>query len=298
MKAIIKNIQDAAKKLNAKIGPRITPKHKKILMIAGAAILVFLLYTEIKHIAASRYIKVSGNMECDDVRLSFRVEGKINKLMFDEGDIVKSGDTVALLETDELTKIRDEAAGSLQRTIFEHRLARIDYERAQNLYKAGSISTAKRDSAQTKSDGLRAQIKELKSALDLAQTRLGFTNLQSPINCYILTKSALAGEVVQVGATVFTVADLQDIWVTAYLEERDLARVKLGQKAFVKTDTYPDKKYEGRVSFIAPEAEFTPKQIQTNEERVKLVYRIKVRADNSSLELKPGMPADAYIERR
>lgn len=296
MKAV-KNIQDMAKKLNEKIGPKITPKHKRIIMIAGAVMLVFLVYMEIKNIAASRYIKVSGNMECDDVRLSFRVEGKIQKLMFDEGDVVKAGDTVALLETDELTKIRDEAAGALQRTIFEHRLARIDYERAQNLYKAGSISTQKRDSAQTKSDGLRAQVKELRSSLDLANTRLGFANLQSPINCYILTKSSLAGEVVQVGATVFTVADLQDIWVTAYLEEKDLARVKLGQKAFVMTDTYPDKKYKGWVSFIAPEAEFTPKQIQTNEERVKLVYRIKVRADNSSLELKPGMPADAYIER-
>ncbi|HPM42779.1 MAG TPA: efflux RND transporter periplasmic adaptor subunit, partial [Candidatus Omnitrophota bacterium] len=276
---------------------KITPKHKKILMVAGGVILLALIFMEVKRIEASRYIKVSGNMECDDIRLSFRVEGKIQKLNFDEGDVVKSGDTVALLETDELTKIRDEAAGALQRTIFEHRLARIDYERAENLYKAGSISTQKRDSAQTKSDGLRAQIKELKSALDLANTRLGFANLQSPINCYILTKSALAGEVVQVGATVFTVADLQNIWVTAYLEEKDLARVKLGQKAFVKTDTYPDKEYKGWVSFIAPEAEFTPKQIQTNEERVKLVYRVKVKTDNSSLELKPGMPADAYIER-
>lgn len=297
MKEIIKNIKDAAKNLHDKIAPKITPKHKKILMVAGAALIVMLIYMEVRHIVQSRYIKVSGNMECDDVRLSFRVEGKIGKLLFDEGDVVKAGDTVALLETDELTKIRDEAAGALQRTIYEHRLARIDYERAENLYKAGSISTQKRDSAQTRLDALRAQIKELKSSLDLADTRLGFTNLRSPINCYILTKSSLAGEVVQVGATVFTVADLQDIWVTAYLEERDLARVKLGQKAFVKTDTYPDKEYKGWVSFIAPQAEFTPKQIQTNEERVKLVYRIKVRADNSSLELKPGMPADAYIER-
>lgn len=297
MKAI-KNIQEAVKKLSEKIEPKITPKHKKIMMVAGAVIIVMLIYMEVKNIETSRYIKVSGNMECDDVRLSFRVEGKIAKLLFDEGEVVKANESVALLETDELTKIRDEASGALQRTIFEHRLARIDYERAENLYKAGSISTQKRDAAQTKSDALRAQIKELQSSLRLAQTRLGFANLQSPINCYILTKSALAGEVVQVGATVFTVADLQDIWVTAYLNEKDLARVKLGQKAFVKTDTYPDKKYEGYVSFIAPEAEFTPKQIQTTEERVKLVYRIKIKTDNSSLELKPGMPADGYIDRK
>jgi HlyD family secretion protein len=83
--------------------------------------------------------------------------------------------------------------------------------------------------------------------------------------------------------------------VTGYINETDLARVKLNQEADVETDTYRGKKYKGRVSFISSEAEFTPKTIQTTEERVKLVYRIKVKVDNSSLELKPGMPADAYI---
>ena len=97
------------------------------------------------------------------------------------------------------------------------------------------------------------------------------------------------------GVPVFTVIDLNNIWVTAYINETDLGRVKLNQEAYVTTDTYPGKKYKGRVSFISSEAEFTPKLIQTTEERVKLVYRIKVRVDNSTLELKPGMPVDAYI---
>jgi len=108
-------------------------------------------------------------------------------------------------------------------------------------------------------------------------------------------KSALAGEVVQTGAPVFTSIDLNNIWVTAYVNEIDLGRVKLNAKASVETDSYRGKRYPAWVSFISQEAEFTPKYIQTTEERVKLVYRIKVRADNSSLELKPGMPADAYI---
>jgi HlyD family secretion protein len=100
---------------------------------------------------------------------------------------------------------------------------------------------------------------------------------------------------VQAGFTVFTVADLKNIWLTAYINETDLGRVKLNQQAEIKTDTYPGKAYRGRVSFISQEAEFTPKQIQTNEERVKLVYRIKIMVDNSNQELKPGMPADGYI---
>jgi len=83
--------------------------------------------------------------------------------------------------------------------------------------------------------------------------------------------------------------------VTAYINETDLGKVKLDQEAYVMTDTYRGKKYKGRVSFVSSQAEFTPKFIQTTTERVKLVYRIKVRVDNSSLEMKPGMPADAYI---
>jgi HlyD family secretion protein len=105
----------------------------------------------------------------------------------------------------------------------------------------------------------------------------------------------LAGEVVKSGTPVFSAIDLNNIWVTAYINEKDLGRLKLGEEATVVTDTYPGKKYKGRISFISSQAEFTPKFIQTQEERVKLVYRIKVQVDNSTLELKPGMPADAYI---
>jgi len=103
------------------------------------------------------------------------------------------------------------------------------------------------------------------------------------------------GEVLQAGSPVFTVVDLNDIWLTAYINETDLGRVKLNQPVDVKTDTYSDRTYRGRISFISQEAEFTPKQIQTREERIKLVYRIKVNLANPNLELKPGMPADGYI---
>ena len=87
-----------------------------------------------------------------------------------------------------------------------------------------------------------------------------------------------------------------NVWLRAYIPETELGRVKVGQKAKVTTDTYPGKIYEGRVSFIAQEAEFTPKNVQTEKERVKLVYRIKIDITNPDMELKPGMPADAVIE--
>jgi HlyD family secretion protein len=91
------------------------------------------------------------------------------------------------------------------------------------------------------------------------------------------------------------VGELNRIYLRAYINETDLGRVKLGQPVKITTDTYPGKTYEGRISFIAPQAEFTPKNIQTQKERVKLVYRIKVEVPNPAMELKPGMPADGEI---
>jgi len=240
-------------------------------------------------------IKVSGNIEGDDVRLSFRVQGQITELLTDEGQVVKIGDPVARLNTDELTRIRDNAQGALKAAEHQYVLDKLDYERAENLFKAGAIPMQQRDAAKTLAAADEANVEALRASFELAKTRLGFTELLSPLNGFVLVKSSLSGEVVQIGAPVFTVVDLNNLWVTAYINETDLGRVKLGQEAYVVTDTYPGKKYKGRVSFISSEAEFTPKTIQTTQERVKLVYRIKVRVDNSSLELKPSMPADAYI---
>lgn len=97
------------------------------------------------------------------------------------------------------------------------------------------------------------------------------------------------------GTPVVTVGDLENVWVRAYINETDLGRVKVGQRVRVTTDTYPDKVYEGHISFISSQAEFTPKNVQTAKERVKLVYRIKVDIENLNMELKSGMPADAEL---
>lgn len=273
---------------------------KKVKLIVGAALLAviavsvgFFIFKQAT--TNHKMIKVSGNIEGDEVRISFRVQGQIEELLTDEGMVVSMGDTVARLKTDELYKIKKEQEAALKTALYQYTLNKADYERAEALYRAGSYSAQKRDLAKTRSDASRSDVEHLRASLELANTRLGFANLQSPLNGFILVKSAMPGEVTQIGSPVFTAIDLNNIWVTAYLAETDLAKVKLNQRADVKTDSYPNRVYKGWVSFISSEAEFTPKYIQTNEERVKYVYRIKVRVDNSSLDLKPGMPADAYI---
>lgn len=144
-------------------------------------------------------------------------------------------------------------------------------------------------------DAARARLSQAREALALARTRLGYATLASPITGIVLSRSVEPGEQVAAGTPIVTVGRMEDTWLRAYIAETDLGRVKVGQKAWVGTDTYPDKRYEGTVTFISPEAEFTPRNVQTEQERVKLVYRIKITVPNPAMELKPGMPADAEI---
>ena len=130
----------------------------------------------------------------------------------------------------------------------------------------------------------------------ITEAQLSDTTIIAPIDGVVLVKSSEVGEVVAAGTTVVSLGDLEHPWLRAYVSERDLGRVKLGEKVNLSTDSYPGKVYEGKVSFIASDAEFTPKQIQTKEERAKLVYRIKVEVENAQHELKNNMPVDAELK--
>ena len=199
--------------------------------------------------------------------------------------------------------------------------ARADFKRLKKLYEQDNVSgqdydaaksavevtTAKLGEAQEqlrlvqkgprieKVERARAQLQQAKEALALAETRLGYATLTSPLTGVVLSHNIEPGEFVAPGTPIVTVGDLAHVWLRAYVDETDLGRVKVGQVVKVTADTYPDKVYEGRVSFIASQAEFTPKSVQTKKERVKLVYRTKITVDNPHMELKAGMPADARI---
>ncbi len=231
-------------------------------------------------------------------------------------------------------------------------LNRLDWERAQKLYKDEDISTSQYDMARTKYQSAqavlrqteqrfnlvkegprkeeisiaRAQVDQARASLKLAeanrvdlkrkeqelgarraeidrskaqlamtQSQISDTEVYSPVDGVVLVKSAEIGEIVAAGATVVTIGDVEHPWLRAYINERDLDRVKIGGKVRLKTDSRSGKEYQGLITFIASEAEFTPKQIQTQEERVKLVYRIKVEVGNPQRELKSNMPVDGEI---
>lgn len=141
----------------------------------------------------------------------------------------------------------------------------------------------------------RAKLEGAQAAATLAETRLSYTRLLSPLAGVVLAKHAEPGEMLAAGAPVVTIGKLDEVWVRAYIPETSLGSVKIGQQVHISSDTWPGKTYQGTISFISPEAEFTPKNIQTQQERVKLVYRIKVSIPNPNRELKPGMPVDVSL---
>ena len=192
----------------------------------------------------------------------------------------------------------------------KHREAVEQLKLAKQGYRKEQIEEARSAAAQAKAqydlvkagprqediDQGKARAKQAKAALDLAETQLSYATVAAPLTGVVLSKNIEPGEYVAPGTAVVTVGDLVNVWLRAYIEESDLGRVKVGQPASITTDAFPNKKYEGVVSFIAADAEFTPKNVQTQKERVKLVYRIKIDIKNPNRELKPGMPADAVID--
>ena len=142
---------------------------------------------------------------------------------------------------------------------------------------------------------VEAQLSQARALLAQAEDDLAETILRAPLSGVVTVKDVEAGEFVQAGTPVLTLVELDQVWVKAFVPEDRLGRIRFGQEAAVTTDSFPGKTYAGRISFISPEAEFTPKNIQTREERVKLVYRIKVTLENPNQELKPGMPADVHL---
>jgi len=140
-----------------------------------------------------------------------------------------------------------------------------------------------------------ANVQSAEALLGAAQITLGYTELRAPFNGVVLVRQAELGESVVPGTPVVTMADLDHVWLRAYVNEPDIGKIRYGQGVTVTTDSYPGKVYRGRISFISSQAEFTPKSVETHAERITLVYRVRIDLENPTHELVPGMPADARI---
>ena len=254
-------------------------------------------------------IKLSGTIEARDADLSFQVGGRIATMPVDEGSAVKAGDVVATLDDSDykLGLKRAQAEYAAARASVLQAQARLKFttselNRLSPLADKQLISPQQLEQAQTNNEtakadlkGAHAQVKVTAAALNTAQHQLDYIKLNAPNDGMISSRLAEVGEVVPAGKPVFSLAETTHPWVRAYINETDLSRVRIGQEAEVRVDGLPDKVFKGRLSFISPKAEFTPKTVETQALRVDLVYRVRVAVDNPEGILKIGMPADIKL---
>jgi HlyD family secretion protein len=257
--------------------------------------------------------QVLARLDAADFRQQVAVDQAALRVRESELALALAGTRRQEIEAAEQT-LRDAEADLTQK--------KLDFDRAQQLHQKDALSSQDRDRAQTNltraqavaerarqtldelREGTRkeqiavaqANVRQARERLGLARVNLDYTELRAPRAGVVVVRPAELGEVVAPGTPVVTLADLDNVWLRGYVPETDLGRIRWGQPARLRTDTYPGKDYHGRISFIADKAEFTPKSIQTYKERVTLVYRIKIDVQNPNHELKPGMPADAYID--
>ncbi|MCM2284821.1 MAG: efflux RND transporter periplasmic adaptor subunit [Desulfobacula sp.] len=175
------------------------------------------------------------------------------------------------------------------------RIEQIEKAKAALAQAEAEYALTKAGPRQEKIDQAKAMVDEAEEKLNQAKQQLSYAELFAPMDGVILSRSAEPGEFLNPSTPVLILGDLAHPWLRAYVNETDLGRIKLKDKVKVFTDSFPGKPYEGTLSFISSQAEFTPKSVQTFEERVKLMFRIKIELANPDHELKPGMPADAVI---
>ncbi len=221
--------------------------------------------------------------------------------LFKDDDISKQQYDQYRTKLDSTTALLRESNERLALVVEGPRQEDIDAARADVVRAQAALESAKANQLELKrreQDVLahRADIARARAQVAITDSQIDDTVVRSPIDGVVLVKSAEVGEVLAAGTTVVTIGDINHPWLRAYISESDLGRVKYGQPAELRSDSFPGKTYPGRISFIASEAEFTPKQIQTFEERVKLVYRIKIDVDNRGHDLKLNMPVDADIK--
>jgi HlyD family secretion protein len=253
------------------------------LIIFAVTIAALTLYFEVfRHIEFdSSVISGSGTIEVTEIEISSKISGRVVDLPKPEGSEVRHGDLVAKLEYDELSAQRLSARANLVN-------AEKNYNRMRDLFNSGSV--AKRDF-----DNAEAAYRIAKAGYDQVSAVIQNAVLYSPIDGIVLDTNIEIGETAFPGTPIVTLADLTKTWMYIYVEETKLGLIKIGQRVKVYIDTYPNRSFEGVVASISNKAEFTPKTIQTKNERVKLVFAVKVTVGNPDMILKPGMPADADI---
>lgn len=180
-------------------------------------------------------------------------------------------------------KQKEEAENRLAIAEAQYAQAKENLEKLRNLARPEEIKAAE------------ARVAQAEAAVELLKKNIEDSIIICPVEGVVTERAVEPGELVNPGTTLVTISCLDPVYLWVYVSEKELGWVKLGQTAEVKIDSFPDRSFEGKIIYISPEAEFTPKNIQTREDRVKLVFAVKIEVKNPEGRLKPGLPAEAYI---
>jgi len=293
------------------------------LILAFGALAIYTQILKLKK-TPKGIIILHGRIEGREINISSKVQGRIIRLYKRESDRVKAGELLAELRPDEflaqLRSAKEEVSAAYQNKLLAESYllksatnleqTKRDLERFEKLYKEGVVSKRDFELAELNYKSALAEYQvnqkfisqaeaKYKSALQkLKEIEVQYkeTKIYAPTDGVILSRPVEEGEVVNPGTTLYTMVNLQELYVKVYIPEPDLGKIKLGSPARVYVDAYKDRYFEGKVTRIYEQAEFTPKNVETKEERVKLVFGAEVSVDNKEELLKPGMPADVVIK--
>lgn len=270
-------------------------------------------------------IKGNGRIEAREVAVSAKFGGKIVQLDTNEGDEVKKDQLLAVIDSrsleaeieaqkakeNEILKQISAIDAEINATKSDIKFYEKELERTKTLMKKNFASQleldkninaldkvkAKLNSLYANKKSLQASQKSLLAAIKAQEINLADMKIYSPIDGVILYKLVENGEMIANGGRMFIMYNPNDLYMTIYMPAEKAGQIKLGDKATIKLDAYPDKSFPATVTFVAENAEFTPKEVETQKERQKLVFRVKLSLDNNlNREAKPGMPGDGYIE--
>lgn len=246
-------------------------------------------------------LELFGNVEIRQVDLSFRVEGKIAKMLAEEGDYVKKGQLLAYLEDTNYKATYEQNLADIERNKSLSLDASATYQRHIPLCADGTTSKQQCDQLFNSKNATKAALDASVAALKGAKKNLSDTKIYAPDEGIIMTRIQEPGAVVEPSQPIYTMAKIKPVWVRVYIPESDLGNIKYGMKARVFTDSINPKtgehrEYVGWVGYISPVAEFTPKTVETTNLRTDLVYRVRIYVYEIDAYLRQGMPVSVKFD--
>lgn len=242
-----------------------------------------------------------GNVEIRQVDLGFRVEGKIKKMLAEEGDYVKKGQLIGYLDDTNYKARYEKSLADIRASQALHANAVEQYQRNIPLCEDGTTSKVDCERLLNTRNASKAALESAIAASKDAKKNLTDTRIYAPDEGIIMTRVQEPGAVVEPSSPIYTMARIKPIWVRVYIPEANLANIKYGMKADILTDTINPKtgerrKYTGWVGYISPVAEFTPKTVETTDLRTDLVYRVRIYIYELDEYLRQGMPVSVKFD--